>query len=61
MDQLQKDVARVVEQDAAKSEDAAATFYRVKALASGQQPTAVTCSLPPERYRAPRMTESWFC
>ena len=61
MDQLQKDVAKVVEEDAAAEVDAATTFYRVKELAHGRQPTNVACSLPADRQRAPRMTESWFC
>ena len=61
MDQLQKDVAKLVEQDAQANEDAAATFFRVKELACGRSPVDVICSLPPDRNRAPRMTESWFC
>jgi len=61
MDQLQKDVARLVEKDAQAEEDAAATFFRVKELAYGRHPDGVVCSLPADRYRAPRMTESWFC
>ncbi len=61
MDQLQKDVARLVAEDADANEDAAATFFRVKELACGRQPTEAICSLPADRKRAPRMTESWFC
>lgn len=61
MDQLQKDVARLVEQDAQTSEDASSTFYRIKALAHGRQPIGIPCPLPDDRVRAPRMTESWFC
>ena len=41
--------------------DTAATFYSVKELASGRDPDGVTCSLPPDRHRVPRLTESWFC
>ncbi len=61
MDQLQKDVARVVEQDAEANVDPADTFYKLKELAGGREPVGVACSLPTERQRAPRMTESWFC
>lgn len=61
MDKLQKDIARLVEEDAQAGADAAATFYRIKELAHGRQPELVACSLPDDRQRAPRMTESWFC
>jgi radical SAM superfamily enzyme YgiQ (UPF0313 family) len=61
MDQLQKDVAKLIEEDALIEEDTAVTFYRVLELASGREPVGVTCSLPADRERAPRMTESWFC
>jgi hypothetical protein len=61
MDQLQKDVARVVEEDAQAEVDAASTFFRIKELANGRRPAEVVCSLPLDRDRAPRMTESWFC
>lgn len=60
MDQLQKDVAKLVEQDAKANEDAGATFFRVKELAHGRQPTGVVFSLSADRQRAPQMTESWF-
>ena len=61
MDQLQKDVAKLIEEDALIEEDTALTFYRVLELASGREPVGVACSLPADRERAPRMTESWFC
>lgn len=61
MDQLQKDVAHLVERDAQADEDAAATFYRVKDLAYGRQPVELARSMPADRQRAPRMSESWFC
>ncbi len=61
MDQLQKDVAQLVEHDAQAGEDTAATFYRVKDLAYGRQPVELACSLSADRQRAPRMSESWFC
>lgn len=61
MDQLQKDIAKLVEEDAQAEEDAGVTFYRVKDLAWGRSPTTVVRTLPADRKRAPRMTESWFC
>ena len=61
MDQLQKDVAQLVEQDAKVGDDPATTFYRILELAHGRQPTVVVRALPDDRQRAPRMTESWFC
>jgi hypothetical protein len=60
MDQLQKDVAKLVEEDAKAEEDEAVTFFRVKELAYGRQPAGVVFSLPADRQRAPQMTESWF-
>ena len=61
MDQLQKEIAQLVARDAEDERDTAATFYSVKELASGRDPDGVTCSLPPDRHRVPRLTESWFC
>ncbi len=61
MDQLQKGVARVVEQGAESEEDPGVTFFKVKELAIGRGLVNVTCSLSPDRPRAPRLTESWFC
>ena len=61
MDQLQKDVAKLVETDAAASEDPSTTFYRIKELAHGRDPVGINRSLPLDRRRAPRMTEPWFC
>jgi radical SAM superfamily enzyme YgiQ (UPF0313 family) len=61
MDELQKQVAHLVEQDAQAGEDAGNTFYRVKELAFGREPVNAVCSLSMDRQRAPRMTESWFC
>ena len=61
MDRLQKDVAALVEQDAANEVDPATTFFRIKELAEGRKPTLAVVSLPAGRVRAPRMTESWFC
>ncbi len=61
MDRLQKQVSQLVEQDAKAGEDPAATFYRVLDLAHGRPPAAAGCSLPADRQRAPRLTETWFC
>ena len=41
--------------------DPATTFFRIKELAEGRDPSLSVVSLPPQRIRAPRMTESWFC
>ena len=60
MDQLQKDVAKLVEADAKAEADAAETFFRVKDLAYDRQPTGIVFSMPADRQRAPQMTESWF-
>ena len=61
MDQLHKDVSQLVERDAAASEDPATTFYRIGELARGRSPSTVVRALSPDRERAPRLTESWFC
>jgi hypothetical protein len=61
MDHLHKQVSRLVEEDAQVGEDAATTFYRVMELAHGRDPAEAICSLAPNRQRAPRLTESWFC
>jgi hypothetical protein len=62
MDQLQKEVARLVETAARAGEDAAVTFYRIKELAcGGRQLVSIGCSLSADRERPPRLTESWFC
>ena len=41
--------------------DPATTFYRVRALAAGRDPDGRVTTLPPERARAPRLSEPWFC
>ena len=61
MDALHKDVSQLVAKDSQAGEDSAATFYRVMELAHGGQPANALCSLPSDRARAPRLTESWFC
>jgi radical SAM superfamily enzyme YgiQ (UPF0313 family) len=59
MDRLQKEVSALVEKDVVGGTDPAVTFHRVWALASGRKPCAV--SLAPDRQRAPRLSEPWFC
>ena len=61
MDQLQKNIAKLVEQDAEADEDTAATFYRIMELAGSRQPVGAASSMAADRQRAPRMTETWFC
>jgi radical SAM superfamily enzyme YgiQ (UPF0313 family) len=61
MDRLQQEVAALVEQDTQAEEDTALTFYRVQALARGRRPGDVSCPLPRDRVRPPRLSEPWFC
>jgi hypothetical protein len=61
MDDLQRQVSRLVE--ASVSEDASATFYKVKALAHAVagRPLDAEPALAPDRRRPPKLTEAWFC
>ncbi len=61
MDRLQKTVSKLVERDTQDSADPAATFYKILDLAHDREPARVASSLPADRLRAPRLTESWFC
>ena len=61
MDKLQKQVASLVEEDAANKVDPRATFFRIKEVAQGQKPSVPILSFDLDQVRAPRMTESWFC
>jgi radical SAM superfamily enzyme YgiQ (UPF0313 family) len=61
MDRLQKEVAALVERDTQANEDTAATFYRVQALAHERGLAGVSCCLPADRLRPPRLSEPWFC
>jgi radical SAM superfamily enzyme YgiQ (UPF0313 family) len=61
MDQLQREVSTLVEKDTQAGIDPAWTFYRVRALAEGRDPAGVCPLLPPDRLRAPRLSEPWFC
>ena len=60
MDRLHKEVNALVEKDVHALEDPAVTFQRVWSLASGK--TLSTIVRPaPDRERAPRLSEPWFC
>jgi radical SAM superfamily enzyme YgiQ (UPF0313 family) len=63
MDALQRRVAALVEEAAAAGRDPLDTAARVKALAlaAAGRPHAHVPRLAPDRRRAPRLTESWFC
>jgi radical SAM superfamily enzyme YgiQ (UPF0313 family) len=60
MDRLHKEVNALVEKDVHALEDPMVTFQRVWSLASGR--TLSTILRPaPDRERAPRLSEPWFC
>jgi len=66
MDKLHREVSAAVEAAASTSEDPAATFDRLRAIAyrfADRQPAALTASRTPsrDRQRPPRLTEPWFC
>ena len=61
MDELHKQTMQLVERDSVNKEDPAATFFRLVELAHGRELAADVRSLPADRVRAPRLTESWFC
>jgi radical SAM superfamily enzyme YgiQ (UPF0313 family) len=61
MDRLQKTIAALVEKDVHAGEDPARTFYRVWSVAAGRDPRAAVPALAPDRERAPRLSEPWFC
>jgi radical SAM superfamily enzyme YgiQ (UPF0313 family) len=60
MDRLQKEVSGLVEKDVHAGEDAGVTFYKVWSLAAGRKTAAIPV-LAPDRQRAPRLSEPWFC
>jgi hypothetical protein len=63
MDDLQRDVAALVEEAARTGEDPAATFQRIRAAAARRAGVAVPMPRlpPPERPIPARLTEPWFC
>lgn len=65
VDELQKQVAAIVEGAARTGEDAAETFYRIRELACrlrGDEVKAlVRAHLAATRIKPPRLTEAWFC
>ncbi|MBI1913718.1 MAG: radical SAM protein [Planctomycetes bacterium] len=61
MDRLQKAVSALVEKDVSDGVDPAETFYRVWSLAAGRRAGFNAPPLPPDRLRAPRLSEPWFC
>ena len=61
MDALQQAVAELVERDSLADVDTAVTFFRILELAHGGDPMQAVCGLAPDRARAPRLTETWFC
>jgi radical SAM superfamily enzyme YgiQ (UPF0313 family) len=61
MDILHKEVLQLVERDTLADEDPAATFFRILELAHGREPADAVCSLPSDRIRMARLTETWFC
>lgn len=63
MDRLQQEASRLVEAAASAEEDPGVTFYRLKALAYATlgEPVPAAPALAPDRRRAPRLTEAWFC
>ena len=61
MDQLQQNVARLVEDAAQAAEDPVTTFYRLKCLVDPGAASPQPLGVAEERQRVPRLTESWFC
>jgi radical SAM superfamily enzyme YgiQ (UPF0313 family) len=65
MDELQREVGRLVEHAAATEQHPWATFYRVRALAATRAGRAYAAAggrlPPPERPIPARLTEPWFC
>ena len=65
MDELHRQVTRVVEQAVRRNEDAAATFARICEAAyktrGGADSIGPLPQFEPSRLRPPRLTEAWFC
>jgi radical SAM superfamily enzyme YgiQ (UPF0313 family) len=60
MDRLHKEVNALVEKDVHALEDPMVTFQRVWSLTSGKTPSVMVRPAP-DRERAPRLSEPWFC
>ena len=56
---MQKEVSALVEKDVHVGEDPGTSFYKVWSLAAGRD--LATIPLRPDRERAPRLSEPWFC
>jgi radical SAM superfamily enzyme YgiQ (UPF0313 family) len=64
MDELQREVASLVEQATDGTEETPVTFARIHRLAetaAGRSLERPSAPPPPPRRRAPRMSEPWFC
>ncbi len=61
MDRLQNTVSKLVERETQVGADPADSFYKLLDLAHDREPVRVAGSLPADRRRSPRLTESWFC
>ncbi len=61
MDRLQKEVSTLVEKDVTAGVDPGETFYKVWSLAAGRKAGFMMPTLSPDRLRAPRLSEPWFC
>jgi radical SAM superfamily enzyme YgiQ (UPF0313 family) len=65
LDELQKQVANIVERAAQTNEDAMQTFYQIRDLAylmRGDDATSLArANISSLRIRPPRLTEAWFC
>ncbi len=64
LDQLHRDVSRLVEQAASAGEDSSITFYKIRHLAlamAGRSLRVADQKTPSGSARPPRLTESWFC
>jgi radical SAM superfamily enzyme YgiQ (UPF0313 family) len=61
MDQLHRAVSRLVEEAAKSGTDVSQTFCSILELAHGRKIESRVGALLPDRPRAPRLTESWFC
>ncbi|HSB07915.1 MAG TPA: CUAEP/CCAEP-tail radical SAM protein [Blastocatellia bacterium] len=65
IDALQRQISALVEDAAARNEDSAATFNKIRDLAFAVRgddvPAGTKLPFEPLRLRPPRLTEAWFC